>query len=138
MRIRQARAADFTAVEVLLRSTAGVWQPTWRSDAVQRALLSSDGLAYVAENDGVLIGFVCAHDTGFRAYLSELVVTESHHRCGVGSALMAAVHKGVAQRGCKLVVADIYPPAVPFYRRLGWREPQAALLCRDVGSDDAV
>ena len=132
MPIRTARLADTPSVEFLLRSVPGVWQSSWRNDSVQRALLASDGLAFVAEEDGTLIGFACAHDVGFRAYLSELVVTESHQRQGVGSALLVAVQRAVAERGCKLLVADIYPPAAPFYHRLNWREPRASLLCRDI------
>ena len=48
------------------------------------------------------------------------------------SALLVAVQRAVAERGCKLLVADIYPPAAPFYHRLNWREPRASLLCRDI------
>ena len=138
MRILTARQTDAPAVEALLRSSPGVWQSSWRDDCVLRAISASDGLAYIADEDGLLIGFACAHDAGFRAYLSEVVVAQSHQRQGVGSALMAAVERAVAERGCTLVVADVFPPAVPFYRRLRWREPRATLLCRDVGVDNAA
>jgi predicted N-acetyltransferase YhbS len=90
-----------------LRTAPGVWQPAWRDDAVSRALIASDGLAFVAEQEGTLVGFACAHDTGFQAYLSEVVVSESWQRRGIGAALMAAVHRAIAECGCQLVVADI-------------------------------
>jgi predicted N-acetyltransferase YhbS len=137
MRILTARPSDVPAVQALLQSSPGVWQSAWRNDAVRRAVAAADGLAYIADEDGLLIGFACAHDVGFRAYLSELVVAESHQRQGVGPALLAAVERGLAERGCTLVVADVFPPAVPFYRRLHWREPRATLLCRDIGVDNA-
>jgi len=137
VQIRVANPADVASIQQLLRSISGVWQPIWRSDVVERALLSANGLAYVA-TDHSLIGFGCAHDAGFRAYLSELVIAESWQRRGVGSALLAALQRGVAARGCKLVVADVFPPAVPFYRAHGWGEPLAVLLRRELGSDGAA
>ena len=103
-------------------------QRTWRSDAVARALASADDLALVAEENDSVVGFICGHDNGFRAYLSELVVSEQWQRRGLGSALLSALEQGVAKRGCHLPIADSYPPAVPFYRGLGWREPRASLL----------
>ena len=137
MEIRNANLSDIPSIEHLLRSVPGVWQPIWRDDVVERALRSANDLAYVAiEQD--IIGFGCAHDVGFRAYLSELVVAESWQRRGVGSALLGAVQRGVAERGCRLVVADIFPPAMPFYQAQGWDEPRAILLRRELGADSVA
>jgi ribosomal protein S18 acetylase RimI-like enzyme len=134
MQIRAAQSGDVPAIEQLLRSVPGVWQSIWRDDVVERALRAADGLAYVAtEHD--LIGFGCAHDLGFRGYVSELVVAESWQRRGVGSALLSALQRGIAARGCRLVVADIFPPAGSFYRAHGWDEPHAVLLRRELGSN---
>ena len=124
-----------SAVELDCSRRLGYAQSAWRNDAVRRAVAAADGLAYIADEDGLLIGFACAHDVGFRAYLSELVVAPSHQRQGVGSAPLAAVERGLAERGCTLVFVDVFPPA--FYRRLRWREPRATLLCRDIGVDNA-
>jgi ribosomal protein S18 acetylase RimI-like enzyme len=135
MPIRSASHADAKAIEALVRSGLGVWQGSWRDDAVERALESANGLAFVAEENGGVVGFTCGHDTGFRGYLSELVVAESWQRHGIGTALLTALQQGIAERGCKLVVADIYPPAVTFYRALGWVEPRSILLCRDIVAD---
>ena len=131
MPIRTAHRKDGGPIEALLKSVPGVWQSFWRGDAVERALASADGLALVAEENGCVVGFICGHDNGFRAYLSELVVSESWQRRGLGSALLATLEQSIAQRGCQLVVADVYPPASFFYRGLGWREPQAKLLCHE-------
>ena len=128
MPIRTAHREDGAAIEALLRSVSGVWQRTWRSDAVARALASADELALVAEESNAIVGFICGHDNGFRASLSELVVSEQWQHRGLGAALLFALEQGVAERGCHLLIADVYPPAVPFYRGLGWREPHASLL----------
>jgi GNAT superfamily N-acetyltransferase len=109
-----------------------VWQAAWRDGVVERALVSAHGLALVAEESDTIVGFICGHDSGFRAYLNELVVSEPWQHHGVGSALLAALEQDLAQRGCQLLVADIYPPAAPFYCALGWCEPRATLLCHDI------
>lgn len=126
--IRSAVAADGAAITHLLKSIAGVWQAEWRLDSVCRAITAADGLAFVAVEEERVIGFICGHDLGFRAYLSEFVVAESHQRAGIGKALMRVFEEALARRGCRLVVADIFPPAEPFYRACGWGVPSALLL----------
>ena len=74
--IRTATEADIKSVKTLMRSVPGFWQDEWRSDVLERSIHSADGLAFVWEEGGQVLGFVCAHDLGFRAYLSELVVAE--------------------------------------------------------------
>ena len=128
MKIRSATIADSDSVTDLLKSIAGVWQPDWRSDSVHRSISASDGLAFVAVEHEQVIGFICGHDLGFRAYLSEFAVAESHQRTGIGTALLRSFEEALTQRGCRLVVADVYPPAEPFYRALGWGAPSAVLL----------
>ncbi len=62
-----------------------------------------------------VVGFVCFHDVGFRAYLSEIVVSESMRRVGIGTKLLYTGERLLLDRGCRLVVADVYPPAEGFY-----------------------
>lgn len=121
---------DLRAIRRLLESVPGVWQPDWRDDALQRALAAAGDLAFVAESDAELVGFCCGHDMGFRAYLSELAVSPLHQRKGIGQALLAALESELQKRGCAVLVADIFPPAEPFYRKLAWVDPQSKLLAR--------
>lgn len=130
--IRPATADDAAAVRALLQSVAGAWQANWRDDAVDRAIASAAGLAFVAQGDDVIVGFACAHDIGFRAYLSELAVAESDQRTGIGTRLLRAIDDALAARGCAILVADVYPPAAKFYRKLGWSEPDAVLMRKSV------
>lgn len=128
MKITPATTADSEAVTTLLKSIAGVWQPDWRPDSVHRSIVAAEGLAFVAVEREQIVGFICGHDLGFRAYLSEFAVAESHQRAGVGTALLRSFESALAQRGCRLVVADVYPPAEPFYRARGWGAPSSILL----------
>jgi predicted N-acetyltransferase YhbS len=126
--MRCADPNDVAGIAKLLRELPGVWQDRWRQDVLAPAIASANGLAFVAVDAGTVVGFVCAHDVGFRGYLSELAVAETWQRRGIGTALVAAVTKELASRGCKTLVADIYPPAAHFYERIGWHHPDAVLL----------
>ena len=136
MQIRVALSSDAAAVEALLRAVPGVWQPAWRSDVVTRAIEAAAGLAFVAAEGARVIGFACAHDTSFRAYLSELVVADASQWKGIGRALLSAIQQAIAARGCAVLVADVHPPAAAFYRALGWSEPRATLLRIALPSND--
>lgn len=80
--IRTATKADIPGIQALMKSVPGFWSEDWRSDVLERALDSARELALIWEEDQKPIGFICAHDVGFRAYLSELVVVESAHAHG--------------------------------------------------------
>src|SRR4030095_15692652 len=116
--IRSADTNDIVNIATLLRDLPGVWQARWRSDVLERAIASSSGLAFVAEHGALIVGFACAHDVGFRAYLSELAVAEPWQRRGIGRSLLAAVSRELASRGCSVVVADVYPPGRPLSTRI--------------------
>ena len=132
--IRQATTSDVAAITTLMRSQAGFWQPCWRKDVVERGLAASDGLCFVWENAGQILGFACAHDLGFRAYLSELIVSEGNRHRGIGKKLVERVHQELTARGCAILISDVWRDAEAFYRSLGWEEPDALLLCRRLGN----
>jgi ribosomal protein S18 acetylase RimI-like enzyme len=106
-------------MHVLIRAESGMWQDAWTDNVINRALKSSDGLAFVWDN-GVILGFVCGHDVGFRGYLSELVVAPDVRRKGIGRQLVLCLQEELTKRGCHLVIADIWREAEPFYESLGW------------------
>jgi GNAT superfamily N-acetyltransferase len=97
---------------------------------VERGLAASDGLAFVWDDAGQVIGFACAHDLGFRAYLSELIVSKSARGRGVGSELVERVHHELTVRGCAILISDVWRDAEKFYRSLGWKEPDVTLMCK--------
>lgn len=128
--IREARYADIPAIRRLMEAEPGFWQEGWSNETLTRGIDSSGGLAFVWENDNGILGFVCAHDLGFRAYLSELLVAQQMRGRGVGKILLDRVQTSLAQRGCTILIADVWHAAVPFYRALDWEPPDAVLLRR--------
>jgi len=130
--IRPATPDDETAIKQLIFSLPGVWQKEWRDSAVSLALASAGKLALVAIVNKALAGFACFHDVGFRAYLSEMVIAERHQKSGIGSLLLKKAENILSRRGCKLIVADVYPPAEEFYHKNGWVRSKATLLAKRI------
>ncbi len=111
-----------------MQSIPGFWNPAWREDALEQALSASGGLAYVADEGGEVIGFICAHDLGFRAYLNELVVAEPQQGKGIGRRLLERVELELRARGCGIIVSDVWKTATGFYESMGWSAPDVILL----------
>jgi GNAT superfamily N-acetyltransferase len=64
-------------------------------------------LAFVWEEHSLILGFVCAHDLGFRAYLSELIVDNSVRSQGIATRLIRAVEQVLTGRGQQVLIADV-------------------------------
>jgi ribosomal protein S18 acetylase RimI-like enzyme len=131
--IRSATREDVPAIKELMRTEPGFWQDAWRHDVVERGIESAGGLAFVWQEAGQVLGFVCAHDLGFRAYLSALVVSERARSRGIGKRLVQHVEESLHERGCAILIADVWRNAAGFYQSLGWSEPEAVLLRKKVG-----
>jgi predicted N-acetyltransferase YhbS len=126
--IRKVEQNDIPAIKALMQSEPGFWQDVWRPDVLERGLASSGDLSFVWEEDGQVIGFVCAHDFGFRSYLSELIVKRSARNRDIGTKLVERIHQELSERGCAVLISDVWKDAEDFYKALGWSEPDAKLL----------
>jgi GNAT superfamily N-acetyltransferase len=126
--IRLAGTADIPRIQTLMKSVAGFWDDSWRPDVLERALGSSETIALVHHEDDTIDGFACGHDVGFRAYLSELVVSPASQGRGVGSRLVSELERRLAERGCSVLIADVWRDAERFYRSRGWTPPAVVLL----------
>ncbi len=111
-----------------MKAEPGFWQDTWRADVLERGLKAASGLAFVCVEDEEIVGFVCGHDLGFRAYLSELVVAKTHRDRGIGKQLVAHLEAELTSRGCAGLIADVWKTARGFYESMGWSSPDVVLL----------
>ena len=126
--IRNANNNDIPAIRKLMQSEPDFWDDSRRDNALDIGIESSRDLSFVwVENDKIL-GFVSAHDMGFRAYLSELIVSSEYRKSGIGKALLQEIEKTLIQKGCKVLIADVWKDSVEFYRSLGFSEPDVKLL----------
>lgn len=128
--LRAAILSDVPGIRRLMQTVPGLWQEWWSDKTVAGAIRSADSLAFVWEQTQQIVGFVCAHDLGFRAYLSELVVDTGVHRQGIGTQLVQAVEKALRDRHQQVLIADVWADAKGFYKSLGWNPPDAVLLRR--------
>jgi len=96
--IRSAKSSDEAEIKTLLVSTPSVWQDRWRDNTISVAIESAGELALVALKNDKIVGFSCAHDTGFRAYLSKMVVAESEQGKGIGSMLLKKTEEMLTDR----------------------------------------
>jgi [ribosomal protein S5]-alanine N-acetyltransferase len=135
--IRSATKNDISGIKGLMQSEPGFWQESWRDDTLLRALDSSGGLAFYWEEGGRILGFVCAHNVGFRGYLSELIVASSVRRRGIGRQLVNRVGQELRARGCTVLISDVWKGAEAFYRSLGWSEPEVRLLRKNLTAETA-
>jgi len=117
-----------------MRSEPGFWQDSWREDVLDRALAAAHGLTFVWEERTQILGFVCAHDVGFRGYLSALIVAASSRSRGIGKRLVEHVERELQSRNCAVLISDVWPDAETFYRSLGWSEPDAVLLRKNLAA----
>ena len=126
--VRDATISDIPSIRSLMQTVPGFWQEWWSENTVADAIRSANGLAFVWERNSRILGLVCAHDMGFRAYLSELVVDIGAHHQGIGTKLVQAVEGALRGKHQRVLIADVWHDAEPFYRTLGWEPPDAVLL----------
>ncbi|HEY5289615.1 MAG TPA: GNAT family N-acetyltransferase [Caulobacteraceae bacterium] len=82
-----------------------------------------EGLGFVAEDRGELIGAVAGYSWGGICELRQVWVHADRRRRGLGAALLAAAVAEAARRGCAHVTLTTYDFQAPdFYRRYGFEE----------------
>ena len=132
--IRRATPTDIPRIKALMQSEPGFWKKDAPANALETELASAKSLAIVWEEGGAILGFACAHDLGFRAYLSELIVAKAARGRGIGRALAEHIQDELRARGCPVLISDVWKDAEGFYRSLGWSQPDVVLLRKRLGS----
>lgn len=117
-----------------MEAEPGFWQGDWSDATLAKGIESAADLALVWEDNARILGFACAHDLGFRAYLSELIVAPGARGRGIGKGLLEHIQAQLARRGRRILIADVWHDAEPFYRTLGWEPPDVVLLRRRLDS----
>lgn len=74
-------------------------------------------ISYVAENEGIVIGFACITGNG---YLDFIYVHKDYQRQGVASALLNTLEQEAVQLGVKQIWANVSITAKPFFERHGY------------------
>jgi GNAT superfamily N-acetyltransferase len=116
--IRPAAKGDVAAIEQLaLDVVREVYGDLFPGEVPPPLGKWSCGL--VAEIAGRIVGVVVSDDD----WVEDLWVTGEHRRCGIGSVLLAAAERQIAERGCaqaRLRVVARNLEARRFYQGRGW------------------
>ena len=111
-----------------MKSEPGFWPDDSREDVLERAIDSENCLAFLCEENEQVTAFASAHDVGFLAYLSILIVAKTARNKGVGRKLIQHIENKLVSRGCQVIISDVWKNSVGFYKSLGWSEPDVVLL----------
>jgi len=124
MEIRAIRSNEIEEARALLTQEPG-WGARFRSAEEFRKLIAKSQRAFVAVEEGVIVGFVRAiTDDMSNGYLTLLIVRNGHRGKGIGRALVRAI-MGDDPRMTWILRAD--RGAEAFYEKIGFVRSQIAM-----------
>ena len=130
MLIRPAKFADIPAIIEVEISAGALFEGTHMDWAVgETSTVDSlreciaQNQVWVAEVDGMVVGYGCGMDLDGSFYIEEVSVGRSHHRQGIGRMLidhMAGEARNLGYRAVTLTTDRTLPWNAPYYERLGF------------------
>jgi ribosomal protein S18 acetylase RimI-like enzyme len=93
--------------------------------SLERKLAFDDGLFWLAELGGRVVGTAMAGWDGHRGWLYSVGVHPDVRRAGVGARLVAEAERALAARGCPKVNLQVFTTnaaAQAFWRRMGYAQ----------------
>ena len=128
---------DRPAVVALWRQVLGYGAPHNDPDlAITKKTEVSDGLFFVAERDGVVVGTVMAGYDGHRGWIYSLAVKPEARGRGIGTQLIRRAEAALAKAGCvkvNLQVVEANRGVVEFYRKAGFAVEQRISMGKLLG-----
>lgn len=118
--IYKMKKTDVAAVAELEREC---FSSPWSEKALLDALESEVSLFLAAKTDAKTIGYIGVSAILDEAYVSNIAVTKSARRNGVGKALLNEAEKLCRERGCSFLSLEVREsnlPAVSLYERCGF------------------
>jgi ribosomal protein S18 acetylase RimI-like enzyme len=98
-------------------------------------IAAADGLLFVAEIDGKIVGGIMAGYDGHRGWLYSLAVLPEHRRRGIGSRLVRHAEARLIDLGCpkiNLQIMEGNENVAAFYHRLGYQTEQRVSMGKQV------
>ncbi len=99
--------------------------------AIAKKLDAQDGLFFVADDAGLLVGTAMAGYDGHRGWLYAIAVHPDHRRAGLGSRLVRHAEQALVAAGCMKVNLQLVAsnaPTAAFYQSLGYTvEPRISM-----------
>ena len=135
--IHQLVVGELDLVDEVIVAAYGLEQG--RKSTLQRYLaLQPDG-AFVAEQDGSVVGFGAAIQYATFAYIGLMAVHPTVQKQGIGHLLLEHILDWLDTSGCPTVLLDATPAGAPLYERSGFVEDDITVVLRyDQGQIDAT
>ncbi len=128
--VRRVSAADTEAVLALWRVVFPVYADPAHPQrdpaaSIRRKLAFGDGLFWLAEREGRVVGTAMAGYDGHRGWLYSVGVHPEARRAGVGARLVAEAERALAALGCPKVNLQVFASngsAQAFWRSVGYAQ----------------
>jgi ribosomal protein S18 acetylase RimI-like enzyme len=127
--VRRVTAADAEAVLALWRVVFPLYADAAHPQrdpaaGIARKLAFGDGLFWLAEREGRVVGAAMAGYDGHRGWLYSVGVHPEARRAGLGARLVSEAEQALAALGCPKVNLQVYAEnaaAQAFWRSVGYR-----------------
>ena len=124
--IHRLKISELDVVDEVIIAAYGLAQG--RKSTLQRYLaLQPDG-AFVAEQDGVVVGFGAAIQYATFAYIGLMAVHPGAQKQGIGSLVLQHILNWLDASGCPTVLLDASPSGAPLYYRAGFVEDDVTVV----------
>ena len=123
MIIRDFTWADYEAVAALWLAVFGKARAEDAPERLAVTVTRNPGLFIVADDGGQIVGTVLGTFDGRRGYLYHVAVAATHHRQGIGTALIRDIETRLQALGASKIYFRVFHDnarALAFYRRLGY------------------
>jgi [ribosomal protein S18]-alanine N-acetyltransferase len=118
--IRPVRAGDASAIAEI---HAELFEGAWSASALSTMITSPPALAFVAEDDGTVVGFIIANSVADETEILSIGVAKRVQRSGLATALLTTLMEAAHRREpgrIFLEVAEANAPARALYQRCGF------------------
>lgn len=144
--LRPATLADADSIAILTAELGYTHDLAATRHRLQQLLPAAHELVLVAEQQGVVIGWLHAHtgialESGLKAEIIGLVVSAQHRRSGAGRALVRAAEAWAAERGAPVLVVRSNvrrEESHRFYLALGFTHAKTQAVYQKPGTPPAA
>lgn len=129
---RQATINDYDQMYNLWKNIEGIGlSDSDTKENIEKFLNKNQGLNYICEEEGKIIGTILCGEDGRRGYLYHLAVDKDYRRKGIGTKLVNLVFDNLKKKGiikCHLFVFYENELGKTFWEKNGWSKRDELLI----------
>ncbi|PNR94754.1 GNAT family N-acetyltransferase [Petrotoga sp. 9PWA.NaAc.5.4] len=129
---RQATINDYDQMYNLWKNIEGMGlSDSDTKENIEKFLNKNQGLNYICEKEGKIIGTILCGEDGRRGYLYHLAVDKDYRRKGIGTKLVNLVFDNLKKKGiikCHLFVYYENELGKTFWEKTGWHKRNELLI----------